>query len=287
VIDSHTIQRKGPLERIVDDRNHVLQLQHEPGGLAVVEIGWKRASTFPGYCSEHDSGVFAPLEQQAFTGSHEQCVLLAYRNVCNELYKKRAVLEGLEYQRDHVDRGRDLDQQISRQLSILTNATGQAKSRDELVAVWNRFHRAITQRRYAEFESRCYFFTGDVSVVSSGVPHAEYSFDGTKHANLWDLRVDAEMLSHATMVTDAGGAIVFTWLAGATAPQRIVTSFDHVAGQDKGDVFVQYCFLNCENTYFSRAWWDGLDQGRKDQIRTLAGTLDYDGARSRRTVRPW
>jgi len=120
VIDAHSIQRKGPLSAIVDGKNHVSHLtpSDDRSDTIVLEIGWKKASTFPGYCAGHDSALFNTLEQQTFTGTHEQCVLLAFRNVCNELYKKRALIKSLEFQRDIIDRGCNLDEQINRQLSI-------------------------------------------------------------------------------------------------------------------------------------------------------------------------
>ena len=105
VVDAHSIQRKGPLARIVGAANHVSRLEPSKDGSAYVvnDIGWKRASVFPGYCSAHDSALFRPLEETAFIGEHEHCVLQAFRNICNELYRKNALLESFMFQRDHVD----------------------------------------------------------------------------------------------------------------------------------------------------------------------------------------
>ena len=247
VVDSHTIQRKGPLHRIVDDRNHVCQLAASPpDDIGLVEVGWKQASVFPGYCAKHDSEVFEPLERTPFTGTHEQCVLQSYRGVCNELYKKRALIDSLEFQRGVLDRGCDLNEQISRQLSIATNIEGQSKSRDELEKLWRTFEEAVTQKQYGRFLSRCYFFSGELNVTSSGALHTEFDFAGTKLIDMWDLNVDAQMLSHSVMSTESGGTIVFTWLVDEPLPAAVVRSFDAVPNVDKGDVFVQYCFLNCE-----------------------------------------
>lgn len=93
VIDSHTIQRKGPLSKITDANNHVFNLFPSPKGCELEAVGWRQASVFPGYCAKHDSEVFSALERFPFTATHEQCVLQAYRSVCNELYRKRALIE--------------------------------------------------------------------------------------------------------------------------------------------------------------------------------------------------
>lgn len=75
IIDSHSIQRKGPLGKIVDTKNHVCHLNIAAGGVSLRQIGWRKASVFPGYCSQHDSDIFSPLEKEPFHGTHEQCVL--------------------------------------------------------------------------------------------------------------------------------------------------------------------------------------------------------------------
>ena len=278
VVDAHTIQRKGPLQMIIGSDNHVCHLTPSPGEQFIVEeLGWRKASTFPGYCAKHDTEIFGVLERSTFTGTHEQCVLQAYRNVCNELYKKRALIESLEYQRIAIDRGCDLDAQIARQLSVSASIAGHMKSKDELETLWRKFEDAIARQQYDRFLSKCYFFKGDLSVTSSGTLHTEFDFQGKLLMDMWNLETDAEMLSHSIMVTDDGGAIVFTWLADEMLPPSVVSTFDQVADDSKGDIFVQYCFLNCENTYFSKEWWEGLNSSRQEQLKRYAETLFYEG----------
>lgn len=278
IVDSHSIQRKGPLEKIIGTDNHVCQLgPNHSEDFGLKEIGWRKASVFPGYCAKHDSEVFEDLERVPFSGTHEQCVLQSYRSVCNELYRKRALIDSLKYQRDVIDRGCTLDEQINKQLSISQNILGHTKSKDELEKHWRRFDDAIAQRKYDRFLTKCHFFNGDLGVTSSAALHTEFGFDGTRLADMWDLSIDAQMLAHSIMSTESGGAIVFTWLAEESQPASVVASFDNVPDKDKGDVFVQYCFLNCENTYFSRAWWDQLGSENQEQLKRYATTLFYEG----------
>ena len=279
VIDSHTIQRKGPLEKITSADNHVSHLTYSPleDKFVVEEIGWKKASAFPGYCGKHDSQLFEPLERAPFSGSHEQCVLQAYRVICNELYKKRALIESMEFTRNLIDRGFSLDDQINHQLSVNQNIAGQTKSVQELELLQRKFEDAVIEKEYDLFSSKCYFFTGDLSLTSCGALHAEFDFNGNRYSNMWDLSIDAQMLAHSVMSTDVGGAIVFMWLAEERDPQSVVSSFDDISNEDKGDVFAQYCFLQAENTYFSRAWWNGLPPGIQEQLKKYAAALYYEG----------
>jgi hypothetical protein len=279
IIDAHSIQRKGPIEKITCERNHVCRIESamDGSGMTLSEIGWKKASTFPGYCSFHDTNLFSKLENVRFSGSHEQCVIQAFRNVCNELYKKQSFIESLRFQRDVIDLGCDIDEQISRQLTVYENIIGQEKSMQELSQTWNKFEESVTRNNYDKFSSKTFFFDGDLSVSSSGALHTEFDFNGNRLIDMWDLGLDAEMLSHSIMDTEEGGAIVFTWLTEDDCPRATVASFEGLADDFKGDIFVQYCFLNCENTYFSKAWWDSLDANLKNHIYQYADQLFYDG----------
>jgi len=281
VIDAHTIQRKGPLERIIDSANHVLHFKpsREAGGLELEKIGWKRASIFPGYCARHDASLFRGIESAPFTGANEQCVLLAFRNLCNEIYRKQALKESLEYLREVLDRGFSLDQQISAQYSLAASIAGQAKSIQEGNALRAKFESAITSNDFGQFSSKCYAFCGEISVVSSSMFQCEFDFIGNKLADQWNFSTDMHMLSHSIMNTTNGGIIVFVWQNDDYLAQQTVESFGKIDPSEMGDIFVQYCFLNCENTYFSQSWWDSLTPARQSTIKTLAKTMYYNGGK--------
>ena len=156
VIDAHSIQRKGPLARIVDDTNHVYHFGHMPEEpiFDIERIGWKKASVFPGYCAGHDTTLFRDLEGSVFKGQHQHCVLQSFRSVCNELYKKRALVESLEMQRDLIDQGCEFEDQVTLQLSYHQNIEGQRKSLQELQTIWSRFESAVTDNQFDNFRSK-------------------------------------------------------------------------------------------------------------------------------------
>lgn len=279
VIDSHSIQRKGPLKQIIDTTGHVLHFEDDQtiSEMEASKIGWRKASIFPGYCSGHDTSLFSPIEKGEFSGEHWHCVLHAFRNVCNELYKNLAFIESLEFQRTVIDRGFDLDRQIAVQLSFTKSIEGKKKSLEESDSLRKKFESAIIQEKFDLFESKCYFFQGNMDVVSSSVFQCEFDFSGNKFIDMWDLNLDAEMLSHSVLSTEDGGAIIFVWLKDEQDPSCVVGSFDKIPNEKKGDIFVQYCFVNCENTYFAEKWWLTLTQKQQALIRNFAKTLYYEG----------
>ncbi len=278
MVDGHTIQRKGPLSAVIDERNHVCRFESaESDEMVVKDLGWKKASTFPGFCAFHDSESFSELERVQFSGTHEQCVLQAYRCLSNELYKKRALIETVRYQRGVVDRGFSFDKQVNFQLSCHRNLQSQKKSFDELRAWWQRLGEAVISRNHECLESKVLFFQGVVPVVSAAALHAEFDFKGRRLVDMWDLRNDAEMLVHSLMLIDGGGAIAFVWERDSADAGAIVDSFLEILPEDRGDAFVQYCFLNCENTYFSRAWWNNLPTENQQLLKMYAPLTFYEG----------
>ena len=114
---AHTVPKSGSLKRIARD-GHVYSfvpslenLRKNQGTLAPELLGIQKASTFTGFCAWHDRSIFAPLEQQKFYGTPEQCFLLGYRALAREFYTKRAAtrLQGLH--RD-MDKGKALAEQV-------------------------------------------------------------------------------------------------------------------------------------------------------------------------------
>ena len=89
-IRAHSIQNSRVLD-LIHKNGHVITptLRYPIDGPKVgfVEIGRNKASTFTGFCEEHDSSIFKPLDTQEFNPQNpEQIFLLAYRSVTQELH---------------------------------------------------------------------------------------------------------------------------------------------------------------------------------------------------------
>jgi hypothetical protein len=89
---SHAISRSGPLN-LVAESGHVMSPRLHPrtGKILVKRIGIGRASTFSGFCREHEL-AFGPLEQTKHWNTNEYWSLQFFRTACWEL---RAIDEGI------------------------------------------------------------------------------------------------------------------------------------------------------------------------------------------------
>ncbi|MDL2403035.1 hypothetical protein [Rhizobium mayense] len=87
IAKSHTIQRSGPISQLLED-GHVVTPRFLDGELKIKSIGASDASTFPGFCSEHEA-IFRPFETTSTISTREHVDLQAFRTICREIRRKR------------------------------------------------------------------------------------------------------------------------------------------------------------------------------------------------------
>ena len=95
-IRAHSIQNRQTIALLEQD-NHVLAWQprfsQSGPDIALRRIGRNDASTFAGFCNEHDTELFRPLDSKPLDGAdREQLFLLAYRGITCELH---AIMTGV------------------------------------------------------------------------------------------------------------------------------------------------------------------------------------------------
>ncbi|OCL26611.1 hypothetical protein U472_11545 [Orenia metallireducens] len=96
VINAHSIQNNKILNKISDDGDVLgIKVKINKFGFpkpTLERIGRKKASTFLGFCNEHDTNIFKPIELYDYKiGNKEQEFLFAYRALAKEYNTKRTV----------------------------------------------------------------------------------------------------------------------------------------------------------------------------------------------------
>jgi len=84
---SHTISLSSSI-RLIAENNHVVTPQFREGVVELVSVGVREASTFPGFCDEHEA-LFSDFETKKQMTTAEHFGLQAFRTVCREIYTKR------------------------------------------------------------------------------------------------------------------------------------------------------------------------------------------------------
>lgn len=84
---SHTISL-GTSIRLIAENGHVLTPRFGENGLELVSVGVNEASTFPGFCTEHET-QFAVFESQKQMTEEAHFRLQAFRTICREIYSRK------------------------------------------------------------------------------------------------------------------------------------------------------------------------------------------------------
>src|SRR6185312_10697843 len=73
-------------------------LRKTKGKLALERRGIGTVSTFLGFCNQHDSSLFAPIDTAPLLPTDAQVALYAYRTLCRELFVKENAFALIEEQ---------------------------------------------------------------------------------------------------------------------------------------------------------------------------------------------
>ena len=267
-IGSHTVIRK--MLKQIARKGHVYHegasiqdLDKTGGKMLVKQIGINDASVLPIFCEEHDSGAFAPLEQVPFTGSQEQCALLAYRALCHELTKKQLSLNSLPVLKG-FDRGKELPQQAMIQ-TMLTALEGayRASARDA-EAHKLQFDFMLLSRDYTDLRGYVVTFDQIPEILCAGGIFPECDFAGRQLQHLGDLSKKMDEITFSLIATDKGGAFVFAWHdSSETFCRPLAASLDALTDDELPHAVVRFVSEFCENRYFKPDWWDAVDSKTK------------------------
>lgn len=96
-IQSHSLQKRGPLASIVED-GHVtkigptLRARKTEVRQLFERHGHNRASVFPGFCNQHDAGVFSEIEGAKINLNERIALVFAIRSCTMEHYRKQVMV---------------------------------------------------------------------------------------------------------------------------------------------------------------------------------------------------
>lgn len=273
IIRAHTIQRAQSLERIAED-GHLLGFSTDPrswlrneGPVEIERIGIHQASTFSGFCSHHDNTTFAPVDDEPFTASDEQCFLLGYRALCREVYQKETQLDAMEAMRT-LDRGRSLGEQVALQQFLDKCERAAAAGQRDLKDRKSTYDQILLARSFSDMFKYVIFTKGIPDVLATFGAAVAFDFQGHRLQELSAIERPIDALYVSMVGTETGGAIVFTWRdIHSDACSKFVGSLAAIADGDIPDAVVRFVFEYSENTFFRPSWWAALSEPLQLSLR--------------------
>ncbi len=282
IINAHTISKSSSLAEIADLTNHVLGLkisltniQKGNGTLTPEKIGINQASTFKGFCSEHDKKLFSCLEDEKFTIQPPQLFALAYRALCKEIYAKGSNEKIIELIKDS-DKGKDLIDQVFTQDFASAYNLGVETSIKELTILKERFDNHLLNIEKNDIHHLVITSETPCPVAVSSILCPDVDFNGKSIQDLADLEVIPECVIFNSFSSDGKGYVIFSWLADAT----IIESFIDTLPKDYNSLknaIIRFFFSVSENIYISPNWWNTLTEQQRKSLtdRVMIGANPF------------
>ena len=283
---AHTIPKSGSLERIAR-KGHVYSFDLSPENLRknqgkpVLKLfGIQKASTFTGFCARHDSAIFAPLEQQKFCGTPEQCFLLGYRALAREFYTKRATarLQGLY--RD-MDKGKTPAEQGQIQLMAQLHNIGLEAALQDIDHYKSLYDGLLESQEYKTVRAYIIEFETTPPVMCSGAVYPEQDFGGVELQDVADIQNTPDLLCFTSFHGGERGVVTFSWLAESDRTCRaFVESLRAIPDEFVTAALSRFFFTHCENVHIEPDWWESLsEETRNAVIERVKGSADSIEAR--------
>lgn len=275
IIDSHTVSRSGSLGAIMRDGHvysYAFSLQHidKMGGKLIPKLtGWKDASTFPGFCGHHDKRLFEPLEDAPFTGSQQQCFLLAYRSIAWELYAKQRAVNNGDY-RSVLGASKGAFVKAAMDAFNYMNQLGLRDAEAQKA----KYDLVLEAERWSDCHGLLIEFSTTFPIQCAAAWSPTQNIDG---ADLQTLGVSLRTPATATLVSfaaDGKSFFLLSWLDDSAAiAAKIADSIQLLPSDRVAGVLASLLVQTSENCHFSPDWYESLSEAGKQWLEVQGNPM--------------
>lgn len=272
IIHAHTVSKSSSLKKI-SRKSHVYGLlpdifKFDKGGGRIEPelIGINKASTFTGFCSEHDKKLFSSFEDREFNLEKEQIFLLSYRSISAEHFKKSAQQENLDILKNG-DRGRSKEEQKMLQEFVAayeyTLGLGVRDSNHHKT----EFDQRLVQKNYDDINACVIEFDKVLPIQCSSILFPEIDFSGKDIQSLADFDKTLDLVCFSILSEGDKSYAILSWLKeSAESCEKLVDSFTQLSKQDQVSAIFKFALFSFENIYMEPNWWESLSETTKTYI---------------------
>ena len=261
IVKAHSIQKSRSLKSIARN-GHVLRYDPSVEMLDMKgvphpkESGINTASTFTGFCAHHDQATFSIVEQGDFVPSEETCTLAGYRQLCRELFAKRASLESYGDIRKSADRGKSLQEQRGIQERIEIYRNGLRHGIKTLQVDKAEFDIAITANDFSDFRYYVVEFEHTPQIMCSAFSSVEVDFEANKLQRIGD--ITKRLFSISLSIFSDGKRKFASFVWNKTADRiyvPFIQSLHRIPDDEITNALIRYVFLYSDNMSIAPDWW--------------------------------
>ena len=270
IIKAHSVSKSSSLKAIAKN-GHVLStfgsVRESKGNVLFepVKVGINKASTFTGFCADHDKKLFSPIEDCEFQPNETNCFLVAYRALARELFVKLHSEEMFELVKD-LDRGKSILRQYAVQKIGNHFSSNNDLTKSDLNYIKTHFDKMLISSSYEALQHYVFVLDSPPQVMASACFGPIIDFQGDiiqefskKHEEVPDYMI-VNVFSSGSK-----GYIVLSWLSEhKESCIKFINSLYRSPSIE--DSLTKFIFTTIENVYFSEVWWEHLSDSNRDEI---------------------
>lgn len=277
IANSHAIQKKRVIEKISDVKHEVFQTKNDAfdGANFMRKIGWRGASTFPGFCHSCEEKLFRDVESSTMILNRRNMATLIWRALCFTRFRRAREVQirgQLTSRLPMYELAEELDDVL-----VLANSSLLFKNR---IHAFRQLDLWVSKLQKSSFDAESQFSyvtlkMPNLPFVGAGVIplHFDFNREWIQAPDRFDK--DVQSVAYTTCLVDNCLHIVFC----ARKRQKIASQFcERIVTMDKHllSAFLPQLLIGSTDTnYVSPDYWTKIATPLDKQIFKHAHTMNF------------
>lgn len=267
IINAHSLQRMGALNRLESEiqgnkliiANTDRRYNEDTGEVEFDPIGKKVASTFTGFCKDHDSHLFKPVEENTESidiSSDKHCFLLSFRGFALSYHRKKEYLNLLSTNDEDLIQkikahfnNDDLQPQIQ---GVKVGLNDMEPNRKVLVET-------LFSEDYSSFEFFTYEVEHAVPFAMTMATSPAFLFNGKRMNQSEDPNYQYSDILTTVIPLESRSIIILTAFKKDPLGSKFLDELDQMPHLILEKALTFHILTNSENIFFSPKWFYRLN----------------------------
>jgi hypothetical protein len=215
-------------------------------------IGIGEASTFSGFCENHDGPLFRVLETHYFQAAPAQMFLLNFRSIVHRLHSAERALQNIHLF-TNADRGLTPSQQRQLFAALEDKRIGDEAAVENLRQLKQLYDDRWHSENFA-VNALVIELVGPPEFVTASIVEVDVDFAAQQVAFI----PPPAHLCFAVLGFANSNVAVWSWLGSNPAAEQLCASFLELSDHHKPAAILRYALEIVDMLYFSPLWWESL-----------------------------